>query len=334
MGQHSQCFRLHRPAQDDPSAVVFDSPHSGESLPRQFRYACARNDLMFLHDPYVNQLLSGVTGTGSPLLEALIHRSYIDLNRHEYEVDPARLDGDWTLPIKETFYTSRNAGVFPVFAGPRTNRLTPIYNEAARLTAQDAEKRILHYHRPYYAALQELLQESHDRHGQVLHLNMHSSHRNPSQPQADFVLGDLNGKACAPDLRDYIENFLKKRGYSVDFNGTFFSGGAIIQRTHNTQGGFHSLQIEIARDLYMDQDRLALLPERAAKIKDNLFGAGPATLYGQPRQPVCGIIAKNLIPGGNQRRIQRRHAHLHTQLMQRSHPIFRDPARDDPGKMR
>ncbi len=225
---------------------------------------------MHLHDPHVHRLLSGIPATGSPVLESKVHRSCIDLNRHEYEVDPARIHGEWKLPVKETFYTSRNAGIFPVFAGPRTNRLTAIYNDAARLTAVEGERRLQLYYHPYYQQLDALLTASRNQHDQILHLNMHSAHRNPDQPQADIILGDLNGKSCDRDIRDYIENFLKERSYSVDFNGTFFSGGATIQKTNNVPGGIHSIQFEIARDLYMNQDTLDFRPSRAAIIQKTL----------------------------------------------------------------
>lgn len=261
---------------DLQSAVVFDSPHSGEYLPRHFRYACNRQDLMQLHDPHVHKLLTGIPATGSPVLEALVHRSCIDLNRHEYEVDPSRIDGDWKLPVKETFYTSRNAEIFPVFAGPRTNRLTAIYNDAAKLTVAEGERRLQHYYHPYYDQLNTLLTASRSQHDNILHLNMHSAHRNPDQPQSDIILGDLNGKACDPHIRDFIENFLKERSYSVDFNGTFFSGGATIQKTNNVPGGINSVQIEIARDLYMDQETLAYLPHKAVKIQETLTALSQA----------------------------------------------------------
>ena len=276
MNQPSPYLRLHLPAADLPSSVVFDSPHSGEYLPRHFRYACHRQDLMHLHDPHVHRLLSGIPATGSPVLESLVHRSCIDLNRHEYEVDPARIDGDWKLPVKETFYTSRNAGVFPVFAGPRTNRLTAIYNDAARLTAAEGERRLARYYHPYYRQLEKLLAESRKNHQQILHMNMHSAHRNPDQPQADIILGDLNGKACDRNIRDFIEHFLRKSGYSVDFNGTFFSGGATIQKTNNVPGGINSIQVEIARDLYMDQETLAYLPHKAVNVQKTLTALSQA----------------------------------------------------------
>lgn len=225
---------------------------------------------MHLHDPHVHRLLSAIPATGSPVLESLVHRSCIDLNRHEYEVDPARIDGDWKLSVKETFYTSRNAGVFPVFAGPRTNRLTAIYNDAARLTVTEGERRLQHYYHPYYSQLEALLTASRNQHNQILHLNMHSAHRSPDQPQADIILGDLNGKSCDRSIRDFIESFLKERAYSVDFNGTFFSGGATIQKTNNVPGGINSVQIEIARDLYMNQETLDFMPNRALKIQKTL----------------------------------------------------------------
>ncbi|MGZ9097094.1 MAG: N-formylglutamate amidohydrolase [Micavibrio sp.] len=278
-------YRVHCAPRPGNSALVFDTPHNGTILPRHFRYACATRDLLHLHDPHVEKLLTGIPPTGSPVLEARIHRSCIDLNRHEFEVDPSRIDGEWKLPVKATFYTTKNAGLFPVFAGPRLKRITPIYNEAARMKSEDGERRIADYYRPYYKKLHDLLAVARQTQNAALHLNIHSSHRNPDQPQADIVLGDLNGKACHPAITGFIRDYFEKAGFSVDFNGIYFSGGALIQKTHNTQAGFHSVQIEIARDLYMNQETLEFAPEKARKVQKAMTGLAIALKNYMARWP-------------------------------------------------
>lgn len=267
-------FRVHLPPVPSGSAVVFDSPHSGETLPDHFRYACDAQDLMYLHDAHVHKLLAGIPATGSPVLESLIHRSCIDLNRHEHEVDPARIDGEWMLPVKDSFYTKRNAGLFPLFAGPRANRIKTIYNQAASLTVAEGERRIRDYYRPYHARLQDLLTETRQQNAQILHLNMHSFHRDPARPMADIILGDLNGKACDPAISALIKDYFRINEYSAVLNDNYFTGGAIVQRIHAPANGLNSIQIEIARDLYMDQDTLAFLPGKAAGIQNTLNGLG------------------------------------------------------------
>ena len=283
-------YVVHRLQRADNSALVFDTPHNGTILPRHFRYACATRDLLHLHDPHVEKLLTGIPGTGSPVLEARIHRSCIDLNRHEHEVNPDWIDGAWNLPVKATFYTTKNAGLFPILAGPRARRITPIYNEAARLKPAEAERRIVQYYRPYYKKLHDLLIEARQQQNAALHINVHSSHRNPDQPQADIVLGNLNGKSCDPAITGFIQHYFEQTGFSVDFNGVYFSGGALIQKTHNTAAGFHSVQIEIARDLYMNQETLEFEPAKAEKIRNAMTGLAIALKDYMARWP------KNAVP--------------------------------------
>ncbi len=270
MAEQIAPFILHPAQCPDISPVVFDSPHSGTILPDHFRYACQTRDLMFLHDPHVDLLLTDVPSAGVSVLTGTVHRSCIDLNRHEYEVNPDWIDGDWTPPHKMTFYTTSNAGLFPVMAGPRGSRIAAIYNDVARLTPDEGIRRIHDYHRPYYKELSAMLARAHTHHGFTLHINMHSSHRDNPNGHADIILGDLNEQSCAPDIVSFVTKFFKDTGYSVDKNGKYFSGGAIVQTTNNPANGIHSLQIEIARDLYMNQKTLSFSDRNGEKIRRDI----------------------------------------------------------------
>lgn len=275
-----QAFLIHAP-KADLSAVVFDSPHSGIVLPDHFRYACARQDLMHLHDPHVEKLLEDVPSTGAPVLEALIHRTCIDLNRYDDEIDPAMISGDWPHPVRQTFYTAKKLGLFPAFAGPRANRISAIYNDKARLNVAEAEHRITTYHRPYYAALNILLQDARKAHGHAVHVDVHSFQRQGDM--ADIILGDGGDETplCAPRLKHIIQKHFEDAGFHVDFNGTYFSGGALIHATSALKTGQHSIQIEIARDLYMNTETLAFAPAKGAKIKHTMTRLAK-TLSAQP----------------------------------------------------
>src|SRR5688500_15864078 len=118
-------FLIHSPQGLTLPAVVFDTPHSGTALPDHFRYACATRDLMHMHDPHVENLLAEVPASGVAVLEALVHRACIDLNRYEDEIDPGMIEGDWPRPVRRTIYTAEKFCLFPAFAGPRTRRIAP-----------------------------------------------------------------------------------------------------------------------------------------------------------------------------------------------------------------
>jgi N-formylglutamate deformylase len=80
---------------------------------------------------------------------------------------------------------------------------------------------------------------------------------------ADFVLGDAYGTACAPHLTRRVEALLAEFGYSVRRNDPY-AGGYITRHYGRPREGVHALQIEIARELYMDEARIERLPRFAA----------------------------------------------------------------------
>jgi N-formylglutamate amidohydrolase len=69
------------------------------------------------------------------------------------------------------------------------------------------------------------------------------------------VLGDLHGTACAPEFTGLVREVLTDLGYDVSVNDPY-AGAWILQRCSAPEQGIHSLQIEIRRDLYMDETTL------------------------------------------------------------------------------
>ncbi len=242
---------VHWQKAEDFSPLVFDSPHSGTLLPDHFRYACAPEDLMGLHDPHVEKLLAHIPDTGTPVLEALVHRTCIDLNRSVREIDPALISDGWPDETVDSGHVRQKMGLFPALAGPRGRRISPLYNNVAPLTQAEAQRRIENYYKPYYAVLDVLTAAAHRHHGPCLHVNMHSMARLPGIGMADIVLGDLDGRACDPRLSAFTAAMLEEKGYDVGWNGPDFAGGNLIAHTADPQSERSSLQIELARDLYL-----------------------------------------------------------------------------------
>ena len=248
------------------TAVVFDSPHSGTTLPAHFNFVCGLDDLKYYHDPHIDRLLADIPETGAPVLEANIHRTCIDLNRFETEIDPSTILGGWPYPTKATKYTDLNVGLLPVMTGPVWNRTKPIYDEAHPLTADEAHLRLRAYYRPYYTTLKTLMNRASDVHEQCLLVDTHSLFRTPGSE--DIILGDMNGTTCSPVITQIAASVFRQHGLSVAFNRP--SGHAIIKTTADFSKGHHSLQVEIARDLYMDMDTYTYDEKKAARIKSVL----------------------------------------------------------------
>jgi N-formylglutamate deformylase len=125
----------------------------------------------------------------------------------------------------------------------------------------EVQHRIERYWRPYHAALAQAIDDSVARFGAVWHLNLHSMPndvyqrlgRSDAPPLADFVLGDRDGTTCAPEFIHLVGDTLKGFGYSVAYNEPY-KGVELIGRIGQPQLNRHSMQIEIRRPVYMDED--------------------------------------------------------------------------------
>jgi len=237
-----------------PVPLVLDSPHSGTRHPDDFRPAAPMEALRRTRDAYVDELFGAGPGLGAVLLAARFPRCYMDANRDLVDVDPAMIDGAWPHPVKPSFKTSRGTGLVWRIVPPDT----PIYDR--RLTAAEVEHRIEAYWRPYHRAVKADLDAVCERSGAVWHVNCHSmpargdaSTEDGPVARAEMVLGDRDGTTCAAAFTETVGGFLKGRGYDVKVNDPY-KGVELVRRYSDPAAGRHSLQIEINRGLYMDEE--------------------------------------------------------------------------------
>jgi N-formylglutamate amidohydrolase len=234
--------------------LVVDSPHSGRAYPEDFGHAAPLALLRRAEDAFVDDLFEGAPLHGAGFLKALFPRSYIDPNRHEGEIDEGMLDDVWPHRIEESARAEMGLGLIRRLI--RGN--VPVYDR--RLPVAEVEARIARYHRPYHDELEAMLAETHGRFGAVWHINAHSMKalgrkQGRSIARDDFVLGDLEGESCDPDFTAFFAETLRGFGYTVRLNHPF-KGAALVQRFGRPQDGRHSLQIEVNRGLYMDEERM------------------------------------------------------------------------------
>jgi N-formylglutamate amidohydrolase len=248
-------FDIHEP-QALLGPAVFNSPHSGSFYPPAF-LAMSRLDergLRRSEDCHVEALFAGVTNLGLPLMAARFPRAWLDVNREAYELDPRMFDG--RLPLHANTRSLRVAGglgTVPRIVGDGQD----IY--ARRIPVADALERIETLYRPYHRALRHLLDRTHSRFGQAVLIDCHSMPSASLGPDvanhADIVLGDRFGTSCAGALSDHVAGVLSARGYSVLRNKPY-AGGFITEHYGAPLSGFHALQIEINRAIYMDEATL------------------------------------------------------------------------------
>jgi N-formylglutamate amidohydrolase len=231
--------------------IVLVSPHSGDHYLAEF-LAMSRLDAMALRrseDSHVDKLFAAAPLMGMPLLKALFPRAYVDANREAYELDPEMFDEP--LPAHVTTHSSRieaGLGTIPKVVTRGLN----IYSK--KLSFAEAEARIANYYRPFHTALKELVDATMAKFGHCLVIDCHSM---PSEEArkgggVDFVLGDCHGVSCAHQILAVVEDDLRRLGYQVARNEPY-SGGYITSHYGKPGMGMHAFQIEINRDLYMDE---------------------------------------------------------------------------------
>jgi N-formylglutamate deformylase len=277
-------LRISRPGRQSVP-LVFASPHSGNSYPRDF-VAAARLDALSLRrseDSFVDDLFAAAPALGAPLIAATFPRAYCDPNREAWELDPGMFDE--ALPAWVNTTSAR------VGAGLGTIPRVVASGEAiyrGKLAFAEAERRVRLLWQPYHDALAALIEETRRQFGVCLLVDCHSMPANAGTSRtgagpADFVLGDAHGTACAPRATRLAERTLSAMGYKVRRNDPY-AGGYITRHYGRPGSGVHALQIEIARNLYMDEARIQRLPSFEATRDDmtmlmrTLAESGPALL--------------------------------------------------------
>ncbi|MEG0150991.1 MAG: N-formylglutamate amidohydrolase [Comamonas sp.] len=238
--------------------LVCDSPHSGTAYPADFGHAVPMNLLRRGEDTHVATLWDRWPQFGATLIEATFPRTYIDPNRNESDLDPAQIEGEWPVALSPSIKTQQGLGLIWQRIS-KDGVATPLYER--KRTVAELEQRIARYWRPYHAVLERAIDASVARFGAVWHLNLHSMPndvyqrlgRTDAPPLADFVLGDRDGTTCAPEFIRLIGETLASFGYSVAYNEPY-KGVELIGRIGQPQLNRHSLQIEIRRPVYMNED--------------------------------------------------------------------------------
>jgi N-formylglutamate amidohydrolase len=242
------------------SPLVFSSPHSGSIYPASF-IAAAQLDALTLRkseDAYVDELFEGALETGACLMKAHFPRAFLDVNREPYELDPRMFDG--RLPAFANTRSMRVAGGLGTIARV-VGEAQEIYGR--RLQVEEALDRIEGLYKPYHRMLRHLMRQSWEQFGLALLIDCHSMPsstgrglRLEDRIKGDIVLGDRYGSSCDPILVDLAQRELGRRGYSVLRNKPY-AGGFITEHYGNPSAGWHALQIEINRGLYLDERSLA-----------------------------------------------------------------------------
>ena len=253
-GDLSPPFEIVEPAQWR-APIIFNSPHSGSVYPAEFLSA-SRIDVVALRrseDSFMDELIVGLSDRGFPVMRVHFPRSYVDVNREPYELDPRMFPGRLpSLANTRSMRVAGGLGTIPRVVGDGQE----IYRE--RLDVDDALARIETLYKPYHRGLRRLINKAHQAFGTAIVVDCHSmpsigiSRDEPRRP--DVVIGDRYGTSCAGVLVDVVESTFGRLGYSLGRNKPY-AGGFITEHYGNPASGLHAIQIELNRAIYMDERR-------------------------------------------------------------------------------
>ncbi len=236
--------------------LLLDSPHSGSQFPADMRAAVSEFDLSDSADCFVDELYMPATERGVALIAAQFPRTYIDPNRHSGDIDLALLEGGrW--PHEHVPSGKAQLGKALIWRTLEDGRA--IY--ARQLSVTETEARIENCHAPYQRLLQQWIAATHDQFGASFHINCHSMNAvagtqgegGAGSERADFVLGDRDGTTCSPAFTACVYEALTGMGYRVKVNDPY-KGVELVRAFSNPALRRHSLQVEINKRLYMNED--------------------------------------------------------------------------------
>ncbi len=240
------------------SPLVLDSPHSGTDYPDDFDYVCKLDKLRQAEDFLVADLYSFSPEMGVPLVSAGFPRSYLDVNRAPDDIDPELLSPEERTGLAMSAKSEMGMGlIWRLLEGA-----DQIYGQP--LTRRQIDERIARCWYPYHAAVEEAISAAHAQHGYSMHVNCHSMpSRSIFYPASmghvmpyDFLVGDRDGSTSSTALTHYVAAFLRAEGFTVGVNEVF-KGVELVRRYGAPERNRHSIQLEINKKIYMDEDKHA-----------------------------------------------------------------------------
>jgi N-formylglutamate amidohydrolase len=260
MAQSSPAFTLINPDAGGP--VILSVPHAGRDYAPEHlaRLRPPPERLRTLEDRLVDQLALGLNS--APLLIARAPRVWIDLNRHEAEIDPGLVEEMTASRLMLTPKVRSGLGLIP----RRIAEVGELWRR--RLSRADVEARIATVHRPYHAALRRLIEASLARRGVAVLLDLHSMPplERGGADAVRVVIGNRYGQSAAPWATASLTATCARFGLAAVEN-TPYAGGFIADRHGSPRTGVHALQLEVDRSLYLDSSLEQVDPAKLVRAQ-------------------------------------------------------------------
>jgi N-formylglutamate deformylase len=226
----------------DPLPILVSIPHYGtEALPqivdedysepwfRTFAYGFA--------DTFAGDLYSDLYQHGVTVLATPISRIFVDLNRRRADFQ------------QENGIVRSTRGVVRT----HTIRDVPIFTHD--LSSDELEERLVQFYDPYYATIDQVLQQIRATHGYALLLDAHTG---SPRRMLDYqvIIGTRHGITSHNAIGDSIDAIFTKHGFKVHHNISGYAGGNIVRTYGQPETeNVHAIQLEINAALLMTTSR-------------------------------------------------------------------------------
>jgi N-formylglutamate amidohydrolase len=231
--------------------LLVSVPHAGRDYPDEL-FANLRlppNELLRLEDRYADLLVREISNAGIPTIVAQRARAWIDLNRDETDIDADMVDGADRDSLPAPGAKQRGGlGLIP----RRLSGSGDIWR--GRFAIADIASRIEQFHRPYHKQIAETLAQIRAKFGIAILLDVHSMpplHLHMSGTQPQIVIGDLFGRSAQSRFSESLLARIKQYGLGATLNHPY-SGDYILRRQSKPAHNIHALQLEVDRQLYLD----------------------------------------------------------------------------------
>ncbi len=242
-------------------------PHSGENIPPEAPWLNGLPEtlLMFDVDRYVDQLYApALAKLRLPWVTTKWHRYACDLNRLATDVDQDSVLG-----------SSNSAGSFPrgLLWSMTTKGEKLMPSAIDRATYDKLLERCFHpFHQAVHFVAENVVpvaaRQPVNHNGRTLyHLDLHSmpslgtrEHRDPGEARADLVISNQDGKSSSAEFFALVVEAGRAEGFRVSENWPY-KGGRITETYGRPGEGWQTIQIELNRKLYMNEETKRPLPK-------------------------------------------------------------------------
>jgi N-formylglutamate deformylase len=246
-------------------------PHSGEKIPDfcGWLHNLPEKILMDDVDRYVDRLYAlAIQDLKIPAVLNDWHRYPGDLNRLPTDVDCTSVEGN-----------PNPAGKFDRgFLWVVTTHNEKLMKKP--VTKAVHEKLVQLIYEPFHNEIKSFYKKFESMgYKNIYHLDLHSMpslgtsmHRDPGETRAEIVVSDQKGKSTRPEFMQLVVKSYEQAGFQVKTNWPYF-GGRITEQYGEPEKGHNTVQVEMSRALYMDENTKKIRAENTAQMQLKLKAA-------------------------------------------------------------